>query len=78
MSVQLYGSVFINCYSRKCVGFTIRIHLRDSLDIDSLEAAIHQEKPNNRLISIRIKDASTQATAFMTVDAVSLHTQSIP
>lgn len=47
---MLYCSVFIDCYSRKCVGFAIRTHLRDSLVIDSLEAAIHQEKPNNGLI----------------------------
>ncbi len=47
---MLYCHVFIDCYTRKCVGFAVRDHLRDSLVIDSLEGAIQQEKPNNGLI----------------------------
>lgn len=47
---MLYCSVFIDCCSRKCVGFAIRTHLRDSLVIESLEAALYQEKPNKGLI----------------------------
>lgn len=47
---MLYCSVYIDCYTRKCVGFVIRNHLRDSLVIDSLEIAIQQEKPNHGLI----------------------------
>ncbi|WP_163654657.1 IS3 family transposase [Listeria sp. PSOL-1] len=33
----LYCSVFIDCFTRKCVGFSIREQMKDALVIDSLE-----------------------------------------
>ncbi|HAB8811401.1 TPA_asm: DDE-type integrase/transposase/recombinase [Listeria monocytogenes] len=76
---MLYCSVFIDCYSRKCVGFAIRTHLRDSLVIESLEAAIHQEKPNNGLIHSYGSRLPVHWSSFLCMcDAVSLHSQSIP
>ena len=43
----LYVSVFLDSYSRECVGYAIRDHMRESLVLDSLQVAIdgHQPKP---------------------------------
>ncbi|HFE9852592.1 TPA: IS3 family transposase [Enterococcus faecalis] len=45
-----YCSVFINCFTIKCVGFSIREHMHDNLVIESLEEAIQREKPKNGLM----------------------------
>ncbi|MEN2665745.1 IS3 family transposase [Listeria aquatica] len=47
---MLYCSVFIDCFTRKCVGFSIRDHMRDNLVIESLEEALHREKPKKGLM----------------------------
>ncbi|EOZ2501347.1 IS3 family transposase [Enterococcus dongliensis] len=47
---MLYCSVFIDCFTRKCVGFSIREHMRDNLVIESLEEALYREKPKKGLI----------------------------
>lgn len=47
---MLYCSVFIDCFTRKCVGFSIREHMRDNLVIESLEEAVQREKLKNGLM----------------------------
>lgn len=47
---MLYCSVFIDCFTRKCVGYSIRNHMRDTLVLDSLEAPIEKEQPTRGLI----------------------------
>ncbi|RSU08847.1 hypothetical protein CBF27_13955 [Vagococcus acidifermentans] len=47
---MLYISAFIDAYTRKCVGYCIDSHMRDSLVIQSLENALVREKPDAGLI----------------------------
>ncbi len=47
---MLYLSVFIDGYSRKCIGHALRDHMRESIVIESLQQAIAKEKPHAGLI----------------------------
>ena len=47
---MIYCSVFIDCFTRKIVGYSIRSHMRETMFIESLEMAIIKEKPQSGLI----------------------------
>ena len=47
---MIYCSVFIDCFTRKIVGYSIRSHMRETMVIESLEMAIIKEKPKAGLI----------------------------
>ena len=42
---MIYCSVFIDCFTRKIIGYSIRSHMRETMVIESLEMAIIKEKP---------------------------------
>ena len=46
----LYLSVFLDLFNRKCVGYSLREHMRDTMVIESLKMAVEKEKPNPGLI----------------------------
>ncbi len=47
---MIYCSVFIDCFTRKIVGYSVRSHMRETMVIESLEMAITKEKPKAGLI----------------------------
>ena len=64
----LYCSVYIDCYTRKLVGYSIKTHMRDSLVIESLEAAIEKENPKPGLIIHT--DCGSQYTGYRFYEAI--------
>ena len=46
----LYCSVYIDSFTRKCIGYSIEDHMRDSLVIDSLHETVKRENPPKGLI----------------------------
>jgi putative transposase len=46
----LYLSVFIDLFTRKCVGYSLRNHMKEGMVIDSLLDAIKKEQPPKGLI----------------------------
>ena len=42
---MIYCSVFIDCFTRKIVGYSIRSHMRETMVIESLKMTIIKEKP---------------------------------
>lgn len=42
---MIYYSVFIDCFTRKSVGYSVRSHMRETMVIESLEMAITKEQP---------------------------------
>lgn len=47
---NMYLSIFIDLYTRKVVGYSLKNNMRTSLVIDSLLSAIDKEKPSDGLI----------------------------
>ena len=47
---MIYCSVFIDCFTRKIVVYSIRSHMRETMVIESLEMAIIKENPKAGLI----------------------------
>jgi putative transposase len=46
----IYLSVFIDLYTRKCVGYSLQDHMKEGMVIDSLLDAIKKEHPKEGLI----------------------------
>lgn len=47
---NMYLSIFIDLYTRKVVGYSLKNNMRTSLVIDSLLSAIDKEKPSDGLV----------------------------
>lgn len=47
---MLYLSVFIDGFTRKCIGYSINTHMKETLVLDSFEDAVEKEKPRAGLI----------------------------
>jgi len=47
---NLYLSVFIDLFTRKIVGYSLKSHMRESLVLESLQTAIKKERPKAGLI----------------------------
>lgn len=65
---NLYCSVYIDCFSRKLVGYAIQDHMRESLVIDSLTSAIQNENPKPGLIVHT--DQGSQYTGYRFYEAI--------
>jgi putative transposase len=46
----LYLAVVVDCFSRRCVGWSMRDHLRAELVTEALEMAVTQRKPDSGLV----------------------------
>jgi putative transposase len=46
----LYLAVVVDCYSRRCVGWSMRDHLRAELVTEALEMAVTRRKPDSGLV----------------------------
>lgn len=46
----IYLSVFVDLFTRKCIGYSLEDHMRESMVIESLTNAIQKENPQKRLI----------------------------
>ena len=47
---NLYCSVYIDSFTRKCIGYSIKDHMKDSLVIESLHETVCRENPPKGLI----------------------------
>ena len=65
---NLYCSVFIDYFSRKIVGYSIKDHMRESIVIDSLISAIQRENPKPG--SIIHTDHGSQYTGYRFYEAI--------
>jgi len=61
----LYVSVFLDSYTRQCVGYTIREHMRESLVLESLQAAIDAHKPKPGLVIHTDNGSQYTGSAFI-------------
>lgn len=61
----LYLSVFLDTYTRKCVGFSIAEHMRNELVIRSLEEAIQKEQPKSNVIIHSDQGAQYTSSDFL-------------
>ncbi len=68
---MLYLSVFIDGYSRKCIGYALRDHMRESLVIESLQQAVIKEKPSAGLIIH--SDRGSQYTGSTYIEFLQTH-----
>ena len=68
---MLYLSVFIDGYSRKCIGYALREHMRESIVIESLQQAIIKEKPPAGLIIH--SDRGSQYTGSTYIEFLKAH-----
>ena len=68
---MLYLSVFIDGYSRKCIGYALREHMRESIVIESLQQAITKEKPPAGLIIH--SDRGSQYTGSTYIEFLQVH-----
>ena len=64
---NLYLSVFIDLYTRKIVGYSLKSHMRTSLVIDTINMAITNEKPEPGLII-----HTDQGTQYLSHDFLTL------
>ena len=60
----LYLSVFIDLFTRKCIGYSLRDHMKETMVIDSLLDAIEKEKPQSGLIVHTDQGAQYTGSAF--------------
>ena len=68
---MLYLSVFIDGYSRKCIGYALRDHMRENIVIESLQQAIAKEKPHAGLIIH--SDQGSQYTGSTYIEFLQAH-----
>ena len=74
----LYCSVYIDGFTRSCVAYSIKNHMKDSLVLDSLHEAIQKQKPSKGLIIHTDKGSQYTGSRFyeyMTFSGL-IHSQS--
>ena len=62
---MIYCSVFIDCFTRKIVGYSIRSYMRETMVIESLKMAIIKEKPKTDSLFIATMAHNIQGIDFM-------------
>lgn len=67
----IYLSVFIDGFTRKCVGYSIDTHMREQLVLDSFNDAIQKQNPPKGLIVHT--DQGSQYTGTSFVDLLRIH-----
>lgn len=75
---NLYCNVYIEGYTRKCIGYSIKDHMKDSLVIDSLHQTVIRENPPRGLIIHTDKGSQYTGSRFyeyMTLNGF-IHSQS--